>query len=316
MFDSEDEIIMRCREIVRSPEFTDNALLEHYEKLLSKYEKLVNDSKKIIRLSDRLQNGLNKAIDELHRQDILKEYDLQSAKSIQKNLMPDKPPEIEGFSIASIYIPTDEVGGDFFDYTIIDNKSTGFFISDVSGHGVSASLITSLIKSALDMDKKNLKSPSKFMNNLQAKLLPLLEEKFFTAFYGVLNRKNLTLNYSCAGHLDQLVIRNKSNDTEKLFIKGPVIGFFDYPGFSFSQSKVQLFSGDLVVLFTDGIIELFNGPKTYKTQYGHEGLIKVIRNNFEKPVHKLIDLIIKDAQDYQGRKDFEDDIALILVKIP
>lgn len=316
LFRSEDNLVNEFEDILSNDKYNDNPLIKSCSKLFKGFKKLLSHTKKIIKVSDNLQSKLQQALKELRLKDLLLKMDLKSAERIQKNLLPDKGPDIQGASYSSVYIPMDEVGGDFFDFLEIDENHTGFFISDVSGHGVSAALITSLIKSNLEMTKKNLLSPSNFINELQRKMLPLIEEKFFTAFYGVFNKNNYNFTYTSAGHLDQLVIRSETKKIEKLFLKGPVIGFFDYPGYDFSQANVKLNSGDILVLFTDGIVELFAGTKSYKTQYKQEGIADSVLRNFNKPAEQIVESIIMDAKQYQGKDKFEDDIALIVLKLP
>ncbi len=311
----EEQVIKDAKTIMHDFKKKDNPLYKNYKKLVKAYEKLLNDSKKIVKLSDSLQKQLSNASEEIRQQEILKKHDMQAAQRIQSKLIPERRPDFNGFSIASEYIPMNEVGGDFFDYILIDKYKTGFFIGDVSGHGVSASLVTTLIKSAIDNEKEFLANPADLLNSLQKKLLPMLDEKFFTAFYGVFNEKDMTFTYSCAGHLDQLLIKTGTDEVEKLFLKGPVIGFFDYPGFNYSETRLKVEKDDLIVLFTDGLTELFCGPKSYETQYGQNGIIKTIISNKNVKIEELVDLIINDAREHQIDKEFKDDVALIIIKI-
>ncbi len=158
------------------------------------------------------------------------QQELLLASQIQKNLMPHDVPSFLGLQIATLYHPMQELGGDFYDFMDMPHSSQrGIFISDVSGHGVSAALITSMVKALLDNAGENKKSPSLLFSYLNNKLMDKTSENFLTAFYGVYNERDKTLTYAGAGHPFPFLIRE--GKIIALESRAMVLGVFDAIGF-------------------------------------------------------------------------------------
>lgn len=254
-----------------------------------------------------------------HRNKIIEE-DMKMAKKIQENLLPKKDPVFEGFTFSSLYLPMEHLGGDFYDYIPIDEDNLGIFLSDVSGHGVSAAFITSMIKSNLDMEKEDLLNPATFFSRLQKKMLPVLTDKYFTAIYGVLNKANGTFTYSNAAHIPQLVYRHKKNIVEQITLPSIFIGLYCPPDESFEHQCIQLYPGDRIVLFTDGFVDNFTQGKrpakeTLKLDETYELLKEYITLHKKTKPAKFLNKMLEGAQKEHGKKAFSDDIALLLIEM-
>ncbi len=316
LFEEEENISDRASWIRKNIKEFDGDISEEYKKLAKKYRKLLKETKKIVKLSDQLQNKLNLAYNELDKKDKIITKDLKMAKKIQERLLPKQLPKVQSCNFASFYLPMDEVGGDFFDYIEIDENNVGIFLSDVSGHGVSAAFITSMIKTYITVDKENLLEPKKFILNLRNNILPLLIDKHFTGLYGVLNTKEKTFNFCNAGHDDQIVLKPAKNEIEKIFVKGSIIGYFAFPDDLYHEKTVRIEPGERLVLFTDGVTEIFNSEKKIKqNQYSIKGLSMCLLENSNKPPQELIQCVLDDIKKFQNKDTFSDDIALLVIEM-
>ncbi len=316
LFEEEENVAEKATWIRKNLKDFKGDLQDEYKTLAKKYKKLLKETKKIVKLSDHLQNKLNVAYNELDKKDKIITKDLLMAKKIQESLLPRQEPKMNFCEFSSFYLPMDQVGGDFFDYIEIDEHNIGVFLSDVCGHGVSAAFITSMIKTYITVDKENVLSPKKFILNLRNNILPLLKDKHFTGLYGVLNTKEKTFTFCNAGHDDQIVIRTKTNAIERIFVKGSIIGYFEFPDDLYHEKTVNLESGDKLVFFTDGATEIFkSGKKTKENQYGMKGLSTCLLKNADKPPKQIIVNILEDIKNFQNKDVFSDDIALIVVQM-
>jgi serine phosphatase RsbU (regulator of sigma subunit) len=316
LFEEEENISDHANHIRKNIKNFDGDLKDEYKDLAKKYKKLLKQTRKIVKLSDQLQNKLNLAYNELDKKDKIISKDLRMAQKIQESLLPKQFPSVKSCTFSSIYLPMDEVGGDFYDYIEIDDENIGIFLSDVSGHGVSAAFITSMIKTYITVDKKNILHPKKFILNLRDHMLPLLKEKHFTGFYGILNTREKTFTFCNAGHDDQIVLRKLSKTVEKIFVKGSIIGYFKFPDDLYHEKTIKLESGDKLVLFTDGLSEIFNNEKKIKSnQYGIDGICKCVLNNPDFTPDETVECLIDDVKSFQNKEKFNDDIALIVIEM-
>ena len=162
-------------------------LADQLNTLKNKLEDLnINLEKKVIERTDELKE----------KNDIIQK-ELILAGNIYKNLIPSSFPEIEDIEFSSIFLPMDELGGDFYDFIKFKEQNlVGIFISDVSGHGVPAALISSMVKTLINTAHKESLSPSKFLTYIDNKIYGQTVGNFITAFYGVYDGNKKTLRYS------------------------------------------------------------------------------------------------------------------------
>jgi serine phosphatase RsbU (regulator of sigma subunit) len=255
---------------------------------------------------------------ELETRNKIIENDIKMAKKIQESLLPKSNPIFIGFSFSSFYQPMEHLGGDFYDFITIDHENIGILLSDVSGHGVSAAFITSMIKSSLDMDKDDLISPAIFFKKLQKKMLPLLTDKYFTAIYGVLNRKTKTFLYSNAAHIPQLVLRSNENFVEKIILPSNFIGLYVSDTDFFEEKSITLNSNDKILLFTDGFIEnmrIKDEKNNINLDKSYDFLSEIFIKHKKLKGDKLINKLILEAKNQNTEEGFFDDIALILIEV-
>lgn len=260
--------------------------------------------------ADAAAISLEKAI--LHHQILEKkklEEQMQMAKDVQSGLLPSEPPEIPGYDIAGICIPTFDIGGDYYDFISLDNDNLALVIADVSGDGIPAALIMASFRAMLRNQLKINTDPAQVMNVLN-QLIPDVSRKrdFITAFYGKLNFENNTFRYVNCGHNPPILL-TAERQIIQLEQGGPSLNIIK--DINFSSDLVMLDSGDIIIFYTDGVTEIF-GKDT--KEFGLERLKEVILLSQEFPAIDIIKNIVKATKNFSESKMYRDDFTLIVLK--
>lgn len=254
--------------------------------------------------------SLEKAI--LHQKILEKnklEEQLQIAKDVQSSLLPTKPPQIDGYDIAGIYIPTYEIGGDYYDYIELEGNNTGIVIADVSGHGIAAALVMAAFRAILINTIKLLSNSDEVMNTLNRQIPNVSRKKdFISAFYGRLNVEEHSLYYTNCGHNLPIVIRS-NGDYELLQTSGPALNIFN--DIEYNSSTVEMKQGDQIILYTDGVIDIFNSKSE---EFGLERLIAVLLNNRNESAEKIVNRVVEETKSFADSNYYYDDFTLIVLK--
>ena len=172
------------------------------------------------------------------------ESELRTARGIQESIIPSRPPDVPGLDIAAVYKPASQVGGDFYDFVPLSDNRLGVFIADVSGHGVPAALVASMLKIAIAAQDHHA-SPSDLLANLNRLFCGRLHRQFFTAAYAVISPHSIA--YSTGGHPPLLL------NGRELVTPGFVLG--RRRDATFVTATQPLAAGDVIVLYTDGVVE-------------------------------------------------------------
>jgi sigma-B regulation protein RsbU (phosphoserine phosphatase) len=230
--------------------------------------------------------------------------ELKLAKRIQKSLIPSQPPAIPDVNFATFYKPMEEVGGDFFDFIKVREPNLlGIFISDVSGHGVPAALITSMIKTFLETAGGNRLSPSSLLSYLNENILGKLSDHFLTAFYGLYNCETKKLLYARGAHNYPLLIRK--GEIIPLESKGKILGLMN--DVTFEEKEIQLLAGDKILFYTDGLLDAISPDGEEFGDYIPELLLQ----NCHKPVNDFIEILYHSMLTFCEAYHFEDDVCMI-----
>src|SRR5947209_29058 len=179
------------------------------------------------------------------------ESELATARKIQMAIIPRTPPPLNGFEIATVYTPATEVAGDFYDFVVVDDDHLGVLVADVSGHGVPAALVASMLKIALATQASFAASPAALLANLHALFRGKLERQHITAAYAYISSDGPVVVAS-AGHPPPL-IRRASGAVEEIATQGGVLARF--AAFEASDVNVTLAPGDALLIYTDGVTE-------------------------------------------------------------
>jgi phosphoserine phosphatase RsbU/P len=182
------------------------------------------------------------------------EHDNSLARKIQSGLLPKQMPAVPGLDITSTWLPARIVSGDYFDVLKIGNDLVGFCIADVSGHGMHAALLMSNFQAAFRLLASTNTAPKGLCSSLNEFVITNLgPENFITFFYGVLDTTTNFLVYTNAGHNHPMLVRGDCTTIE-LCEGGIPLGMMG--DFIYEEGKVRLVPGDLLVLYTDGMVEL------------------------------------------------------------
>ena len=237
--------------------------------------------------------------------------ELDVASRIQKKILPADVDEIFGLEIAQYFEPAKEIGGDYYDYTILDDNVFSITIADVSGKGVPAAFLMALGRSVLKtLTLTGDFAPNENLNELNKIIYSdITEDMFITMMHSKYNKENKTLYYSNAGHNPLVVYRASTDSIELHTVKGVAIGFLEE--YKYRQGEIQLNKGDIVIFYTDGITEAENSNKE---MFGLERLKEVIYNNKNKSPKELRKVILESINRF--RKDYEqtDDLTFVILK--
>ena len=209
-------------------------------------------------------------------------------------------------------------GGDFFHIVRISDHEAGVFICDVMGHGVRSALITAMLRALIEAEAPNLPDPGLVLTHLNRELTAILKQTgtvlFVTALYCVFDSEQLLMRHARAGHPPPLHVRRNAKEiqfaSDLESSAGPALGLF--PQSTFGTVTCQLSPGDLVLLFTDGIIEADNAAGD---EWGVKGLKGIMRENLQARGPALLDLLLASARAFTGASDFADDVCLASVEL-
>ena len=237
------------------------------------------------------------------------EKDLEQAAKIQKDLLPKKNPRLEGYEISGWNVPCYEVGGDYYDFVPIDADRLGVVIADVSGKGISASLLMASLRAALLMEvhpRYEITKMAARLNDFVFKSSGL--SSFITFFYGELDSRNGELRYVNAGHNPPFVLSAKGQ-LSALGSSGFPLGMF--PRATYESGTARLAPGDIIVLYTDGIPE---GRNERGEDFTEERLKSLVLNHRDLSAAQLSQKIIGDVQGFATGTEPCDDITLVIIK--
>ncbi len=193
--------------------------------------------------------------EQLAQQLLTIQKELETARQIQLSILPSEIPKIEGLDIAARYIPMTSVAGDFYDFIVVDEKHIGILVADVSGHGMPAALIASMLKIALSGQTAHAADPAQVLWGLNQALCGKFQVHFVTAAYIYIDMEKRTLTYAGAGH-PPLLLSGGSEGVRSVEENGLFLGKFSFA--TYTSVELPLKAGDRVLLYTDGIPETAN----------------------------------------------------------
>jgi sigma-B regulation protein RsbU (phosphoserine phosphatase) len=239
----------------------------------------------------------------------LQEEELNRAREIQLALLPKEIPQIEGFEIAGIWEPARIVGGDYFDVIKLSEQKLGICIADVVGKGVPAALFMANVQATVRAYASDSVSPAWLCGRVNSVVCTnIAAGKFVTLFYGILDAKQKTMQYTSAGH-PRPILKNAIGEVTRLDNGGAVLGVF--PNWKYEDSVAQLAPGDRLVLFTDGITE---AARPDGEQFGEEGLIRLVKMLSDEPPSKLNAKLLTDVKNFCD-SHLQDDATLITITV-
>jgi phosphoserine phosphatase RsbU/P len=217
---------------------------------------------------------LRDAREQLARQLAALNSELEMAREIQLSILPREAPKVDGLEIYARYVPMRSVAGDFYDFIVVDPKHIGILVADVSGHGLPAALIASMLQVALTAQHDYASQPGKVLSGLNRALCGKFQTNFVTAAYLFVDLEKCILLYAGAGHPAMLMWSRSSAAVQEVCENGLVLGQF--PEAKYDSIEVQAGAGDRCLLYTDGVIEAQNPSSE---EFGIDRLKQFLESN-------------------------------------
>jgi serine phosphatase RsbU (regulator of sigma subunit) len=247
----------------------------------------------------------------LHRQVLEKqriEHQLSVARAVQFGLLPGAPPRLAGYDIAAVNLPTQAIGGDYYDYVPLDADRIGVVVADVSGKGIPAALIMATFRAALRTEMKRQGDLRAVAARLNDAVLEFRDAaRFVTAVCCVLDSASGRLCYVNCGHNPPLLLRG-TGARELLCLGGSALGLFAEA--SFEAGAAELGPGDTLVLYTDGVVEPANEADA---DFGVERLEAAVRAAGGRPASEALRSVIDATRAFSGREGYDDDFTLVIL---
>lgn len=240
------------------------------------------------------------------------EHELKVAHNIQTSMLPEHDPEVELIEVTGYSRSAAEVGGDYYDYFKISDTKLGLAVGDVNGHGVSASLLMAMAKSCLFVQGRHDPNVIPVMEALNSMIFGGTKERLFMTFiYSIFDLDNLTVTLSSAGHHLPYYFSKEKGELVPIDLK-PVYPLGVREKVKFKEITLELKPGDILVYYTDGIIE---APSPQGEEFSFERFEEIIVKNHYLSVQELKNLILNKYEEWvQGGKQ-HDDITLVIVKV-
>jgi serine phosphatase RsbU (regulator of sigma subunit) len=238
--------------------------------------------------------------------------ELAMAGQIQANILPEKVPELPGWDIAARLLPARETSGDFYDFIPVTDKNWGIIIADVADKGIGAALFMTLTSTLFrGLAPRHPSLPALTLQTVNERILSDTRGSMFvTAFYGVLEPNTGRFRFSNAGHPPPLLIKSqKGKPIDRLGRTGMALGVQDNE--YWSQKLVILAPGDVLVLYTDGVIEASN-PQGRLFEIGR--LQDVVQKVTGRSAKVIMDAILTEVHRFTAGAPVQDDTAILVIR--
>lgn len=248
----------------------------------------------------------------LHEQAIEKkriEAQLEMARQVQLELLPDHDPVFSNFDISGYVFPTEEVSGDYYDWVKIFDDQIGIVVADAVGKGMPAALLMAFLRASLRACVQIGYAPHIALSKVSNLLWDSVEEhQFITAIYGLLDATNRTFVFSNAGHNPPILINAKG---EYKFVEYGDVPLGMFHDAHYHQHFIRFDPGNVLVIYTDGIIE---AAREDGEEFGCERFTQSILECIGLPAKEMIDFVRKSVADFTDRKFLDDDGTLFVIK--
>ncbi|MFH1681765.1 MAG: GAF domain-containing SpoIIE family protein phosphatase [Candidatus Eisenbacteria bacterium] len=238
----------------------------------------------------------------------LVDEEIALARSVQESIVPRRSPRLDGIDVAAVNVPSRQVGGDYYDLIPMEQGELGIAIGDVSGKGIPAALLMSMLHAALHVQMSRAARAADLIERLNRVLCrSTAVEQFATFFFGVYRREDGTIRFCNAGHNSPFVLR-ADGGTESLSEGGLVLGFMEEA--PYGEGAVRVAEGDLVVFYTDGVTE----EAREEEEYGEGRLIETVSRCRTRQAGEIVEAVLEDVARFAGRDRYADDFTLIVLR--
>ena len=239
--------------------------------------------------------------------------EIEIARRIQTANLPSMIATPQCINIAARYIPMSTVAGDFYDIHTAGDRGVGILIADVSGHGVGAALIGSMLKVAFASQSVHIADPARVLAEINIILQGKIEHSFVTACSVFIDVRAGQLRYANAGHPSPLLWKGKARELHRCTVAGTILGPF--PDAVYDNATVDIVKGDRLLLHTDGIAEATNSRGEF---FGEDRMISFMEENTGTEADRVADQLVGHLSTWSGKgkhKSFDDDITFLLVDV-
>lgn len=278
--------------------------------LLSKVQSLL----RVKHLSDRL----NSQYLELKEKNNLIEFQLKMAMQVQRSLIQEIDTCIESIHIITKYLPALEIGGDFYNVKRLDNSHISVIFGDVSGHGISAALLTSMLIMMYTTMYKNYYIPSDLLTEMNSAFCNIFNssdsEMYACIFYAIIDIEKNTITYSNAGQSFPIYVNKLTNTANELELGGVPIGLIN--GTVYENNILNFNHGDLLFMHTDGLSDFFykDNPDLFKQKLKTSLEDSII--NYSDSIKEILSILLDQFYYYDEGKNYDkDDVSMILCRL-
>lgn len=231
------------------------------------------------------------------------------ARGVQQRMLPKRPPAIRGIDIAATYVPSQELGGDFYDFIDLGGSSTGVAVGDAIGKGVAASLLMASVRASLRAYAHDLYDLDTVVSRVnQALYRDTLDNEFATLWYGTIDHAAKRLTYCNAGHEPALLLRN--DKIIPLDVGGMVVGVLEDT--RFTKGVVDLRPGDTVLLYSDGLTDAMDPDDR---RFGRERVDSVLAEIHKLTAAEAIDRVLLRVDQHRGARRANDDTTIVVIRV-
>ncbi|MEW6235650.1 MAG: SpoIIE family protein phosphatase [Candidatus Omnitrophota bacterium] len=263
----------------------------------------------LLRVCD-LQDNLRETNVRLERAQRIIEREINIVGQIQRSFLPRTFPSHPNLRLAARYQPSTQAGGDYYDVVSLDENRWGIVIADIAGHGVSAAVVMALTQMAVKEFSSDANSPQEALKIFNEKLnRHLSSEHFVTMFYSILDLRTMELTYASAGHYPMMFYSAHEHRVKMLEIE-PGFPLRTFNSERYEQKNETLKPGDKILLFTDGVTDVFNLEKEF---YGVERLKETFLRNCDTSPEVLVQTIYHDTEIFRKGKTRLDDFTLMVI---
>lgn len=236
--------------------------------------------------------------------------ELELARKIQQSILPRQLPDMDGLRVAACYVPMSEIGGDFYDFDTQQANRLGVIVADVSGHGVAAALVASMVKIAFAAEAERLDNPGLALTNINRTLCGRFQGAYVTACCGVIDALSRRLTYSSAGHPAPL-LRRRDGRVEQLQERGLLLAFDARA--QYATAEVALHAGDRLVFFSDGLVEACNAGDEF---FGDQRLEQLVAASSAVTPEQFVGQIVAEVRHWAGPDtQLQDDVTVVVVDV-
>lgn len=237
--------------------------------------------------------------------------ELEQARQIQSSLLPQQVPRPPGLELAVRYVPMTAVAGDIYDFVQIGPSSTGILVADVTGHGIPAALVASMVKLAFSVQAGHANDPARVLGSMNQILCGQLDRSFVTAVYAVVDTERQTVTVANAGHPPPIIRRRGDAVARIDHEHGLLLGFV--PDAQYTNIHVHPFgAGDRILLYSDGVLEARNGAGEF---FDGDRVARWLARVESTTAERLADIALDELTRWGDRRRFDDDVTFVVAQV-